>query len=72
MGGGQLHGVVDIARAHVQRAPEHAGEGQDVVNLVGKIAPAGTHHRGSRRPRLVGHHLGHGVGHGEKNGVPGH
>src|SRR5690606_20914116 len=41
VGAGDLHLVVDLARAHVQRAPEQIGEGQDVVDLVDVVRAAG-------------------------------
>ena len=34
-----LHGGVYLPRAHVERAAEHAREGEDVVYLVGIVAP---------------------------------
>jgi hypothetical protein len=39
-GGGHLHLLVDVARAHVERAAEDAREGQNVVDLVRVVAAA--------------------------------
>ena len=41
MGGGDLHSVVDVAGPGIEGAPEDAGEGQHVVDLVGIVAAAG-------------------------------
>src|SRR5579864_6068520 len=41
--GGLLHGLVDLARPHVQRATKNSGKSQHVVNLVRVIAAAGRH-----------------------------
>ena len=34
MGAGELHLVVDVAGAHVERAAENVGKAEDVVDLV--------------------------------------
>ena len=34
MGGGDLHSVVDVAGPGIEGAPEDAGEGQHIVDLV--------------------------------------
>ena len=38
--GGELHGLVDIGRAHVERAAEDARKGQHIVDLVRIVAAA--------------------------------
>jgi hypothetical protein len=40
LGGGDLHGVVDGAGAHIQRAAEDVGEAEDVIDLVRVVAAA--------------------------------
>src|SRR5215203_5136560 len=40
-GGGHLHLLGDLARAHVERAAEDAGEAEDVVDLVRVVRAAG-------------------------------
>ncbi len=72
MGGGDLHGVVDVAGPGVQGAPEDAGEGQHVVDLVGIVAAAGGHHRRTAGLGVVGEDLRRGVGAGEDDGVQVH
>ena len=60
---GHLHLLVDGAGAAVERAAEDVGEAQDVVDLVGKIRPAGADHRvGPRRARQFRHDLRRRVG----------
>jgi hypothetical protein len=45
VGCGQLHFLVDIGCAHVQRPTEDPGERQHVVDLVGIVTPPRGHHR---------------------------
>ena len=40
VGGGDLHGVIDIGGAHVNGAAENAGEGQHVVDLILDVGTA--------------------------------
>ena len=40
-GGGHFHLLVDIAGPDVKRTPEHAGEGQNIIDLVRIIAAPG-------------------------------
>ena len=62
-----------ICTAPQDRAPlEQAGEDQHVVDLVGEVRAAGTHHGGPMGQGHVGHDLRHGVGHGQEDGVLGH
>ena len=68
MGGGDLHGVVDVAGPGIEGAPEDAGEGQHVVDLVGIVAAAGGHHRRTAGLGVVGEDLRRGVGAGEDDG----
>ena len=53
VGGGDLHGIVDGGRAHVERAAEDVGEAQDVVDLVGvvRLRPVATMASGADGPR---------------------
>ena len=51
--GGDLHFLVDIARAHVERAAKDAREGQNVVDLVRVIAPAGRDDLRAARLRVL-------------------
>ena len=51
--GGNLHFLVDIAGAHVERAAEDAREGQNVVDLVRVIAPAGRDDLRAARLRVL-------------------
>ena len=65
--GGQLHLVVDLCGAAVERAAEDAGEAEAVVDLVGEVgAPGADDHRAGGLG-FVGEDFGHGVGHGEDN-----
>ena len=52
MRGGDLHFLVDIAGAHVKCAAEDAREGQNVVDLVRVIAPAGRDDLRAARLRI--------------------
>ena len=52
IGRGDLHGLVDGRRLHVERAAEDEGEAQHVVDLVRIVRAAGCHDR-------IGAHLGH-------------
>ena len=73
LGGGDLHGLVDLGGAHVERPAEDEGEAQDIVHLVGVVAAAG-----GQDDVLAGGHgggvvdLGVGVRQGEDDGVLGH
>ena len=69
--GGELHLLVDRARADVERAAEDAGEGEDVVDLVGVVRAAGGHDRDVVAD-LLGLDLGDRVGHREDDRVRGH
>ena len=51
--GGDLHFLVDIAGAHVKCAAEDAREGQNVVDLVRVIAPAGRDDLRAARLRVL-------------------
>ena len=42
LGGGHLHLLIDVGGTHIEGSPKDAGEGQDIVDLVGVIAAAGT------------------------------
>ena len=42
LGGGHLHLLIDVRGPHIEGTPEDAGEGQNVVDLVGVIAAAVT------------------------------
>jgi len=63
-GRGQLHGLVDRARADVQRTSEDTREGEHVVDLIRIVRAPGGHD-----PHVVadvlGLHLGRGIGHRE-------
>src|SRR5699024_8774563 len=72
VGGGQLHGVVDVPGPHRQGPLEQAGEAQYVVDLVGEVAAPGGDDPDAPGFGLVGHDLGGGVGHGKDDGVFGH
>src|SRR5689334_5587860 len=61
-GGGQLHRLVDLAGADVEGAAEDAREGEQVVDLVGEVGPAGGQDAAVRQ-RLGRLHLRVGVGH---------
>ena len=69
LGGGQLHGVVDVAGPGVQRPPEDAGEGQHIVDLVGVVAAAGGDHCRAAGLGLVGEDLRGGIGAGKNDGI---
>ena len=64
-----LHLLVDVARAHVKRAAEHAGERQHVVDLVGIVAATGGHHPRAARLGVVGEDFRRGVRAGEHDRV---
>ena len=60
---GQLHGAVDLARAHVERAAEDEREAQDVVDLVRVVGTAGGDDRvGPRLARELGQNFRHRIG----------
>ena len=67
----ELHLLVDRARADVERAAEDAGEGEDVVDLVGVVRAAGGHDRDVVAD-LLGLDLGDRVGHREDDRVARH
>ena len=69
LGGSQFHLLVDVAGADVKGAAEHAGEGQDVVDLVGIVATAGGDDPGAARLGVIGEDLGGGVSAGEDDGI---
>lgn len=48
--GRQLHLIVDVAGPYIEGAAEDAREGQNIVDLVGEIAAAGTDDRSARLP----------------------
>ncbi len=60
-----LHFLVDHRGAHVERSAEDEREAQHVVDLVGKVRPAGAHNR--VRASCLGH-IGHdfGIGIGQR------
>ena len=63
LNGGELHLLVDRGRAHVERAAEHVGEAQDIVDLVGVVRAPGADHRvGAHGARRFGIDLGLRVG----------
>ena len=70
-GRGDLHLLGDGVGPGVQRPPEHAREGEHVVDLVGLVAAAGGDHGGvaAGAGRVD---LGVGVGQGEHDRVGGH
>ncbi len=68
LGRRDLHGVVDRARAHVERAAEDVGEAEHVVDLVRVVAAPGRDDRvGCCGARRLGRDLGIRVGHGEQD-----
>ena len=69
--GGHLHVLGDAGGTGVEGAPEDAGEGQHVVDLVGVVAAAGGHDRHQALGQLRAD-LRVGVGHGEHDGIGGH
>ena len=69
VGGPDLHALSDVGGPDHQSSLEYAGEDQHVVDLVGKVAAAGAHHRRAAPLGLVGHDLRHGVGHGEDDAL---
>lgn len=72
MGGGHVHFVVDLRGSHVEGSTENAREGQDVVDLVRVIRPAGGDHFCAASFGILGENLRGGVGAGEDDGVPIH
>ena len=73
VGGGDLHGVVDGAGAHVQGPAEDVGEPQHVVDLVGIIgAPGGDDGVRADRLDLGRRDLRLRIGHGEDDRFVGH
>ena len=72
-GGRELHRLVDLAGAAVERAPEDEREAEDVVHLVRVVGAAGRHDDvGPRGVRLLGQDLGHRVRHREDDRVARH
>ena len=73
VGGGQLHVLVDLGGAHVQRAAEDVGEHQHVVDLVRIIRPAGGDDGvGTHRLHLFRQDFRGRVGQGEHDGLVRH
>ncbi len=71
-GGSELHGGSDAARPCVKRPPEDAGEAEDIVDLVRKIAAPGAHDGGTAPEGFFGHDFRDGIGKGENDGVGRH
>ena len=67
-----LHFFGNIARAHVERAPEDAGEGEDVVDLVRVVAAPGRNDRCAARLCVLGENFGRRVRAREQNRVAVH
>ena len=70
---GELHLVIDLGRAHIQRATEDEGETQDVIDLIGIIAaPRGDDRIRRHGAGVFGRDLGGGVGQRENDRARGH
>ena len=72
VGGGHIHLIVDFGGPDIKGPPEDAGEGQDVIDLVGIVGPAGGDHFGPACFGFIREDLRRGIGTGEDNGVPVH
>ena len=68
VGGGDLHGLVDVGGPHVQGSAEDAGEPQHVVDLVLEVAPAGAHDGGPGRLGQIGRISGSGFAKAKRMG----
>ena len=71
-GGSDLHFFVDAGGAAIEGAAEDAGEGEDVIDLVGEVGASRTNDASAGAFCEVGHDFGGGVSHGEDDGIDRH
>ena len=70
--GRDLHLVVDVACAHIERPAEDARESENVVDLIGEVASPGADDRCTRLLRELRHDLRNGICHREEDRIFGH
>ena len=72
VGSRNLHLLVDVAGSAVERAAENTGEGENVIDLVRKVASACADNSRTCFFREVGHNFGSGVSHSKENRILSH
>ena len=71
-GGELLHFFGDLGSMSIQRPAKDAREGEDIIDLIGEIAPAGSDDGGAGLASEVRIDFRNRIGHGKDDGVRSH